>query len=62
VEDHVDDVTDRALQQLDQFRGRRTLDHRLEFAQDRAGGLGPSSALVVAEEPPRAKPAVHLGA
>ena len=62
VEDHLDDVTDRALQQLDQFRGRRALDHRLEFAQDRAGRLGPSSALAVAEEPPRAKPAVHLGA
>ena len=62
MQDDLDDVTDRPLQQLDQ-RPRRALgDDLLQLGDDRPSGVGPSCALAVAEEPARAKTPIHLRA
>ena len=60
VLDHLDDVTDRALQQLHQLPRRRVLDRCLELGQDRPSRPRPRPALPVAEKPARAKAAIHL--
>ncbi|MGH2947205.1 MAG: hypothetical protein ACRDPC_13275 [Solirubrobacteraceae bacterium] len=62
MHDHLDDVSDRPLQQLDQRPRRGLVDGLLQFGDDRPSGAGPSRALAVAEESARAKTPIHLRA
>ena len=62
MHDHFHDVTDRALQQLDQRPGRGSIDRLCEFGDYRPSGAGPSCTFPVAEEPAGAKAAIHLRA
>jgi hypothetical protein len=62
MHDHLDDVTDRSLQQLDQRPRRSLVDGLLQLGDDRPRTVSPSGALAVPEEPARAKTAIDLRA
>ncbi len=59
---HLDHMSDRALQQLDQLGRRRALAERLELGDDRPRFLRPRHAGPVVKEPPRPQSTINLHA
>lgn len=62
MHDHIHDVADSALLELDQRSRRRRVHRALQLGDDRPSGERPSGALPVADEPAGAKTAIHLRA
>ncbi|MHB8660309.1 MAG: hypothetical protein ACYC91_20730 [Solirubrobacteraceae bacterium] len=60
--DHLHDVTDRSLEQLNELSGRRIVRHLLQFGDHRLSGSGPCHRFAVVEEAPSAQPSIDLGA
>jgi hypothetical protein len=60
MHDHLDDVTDRSLQQLDELLRRRSVDRVVQFGDDWLRAASPSCALAIVEKPTRAQGPIHL--
>jgi hypothetical protein len=62
VHDHLDDMADRSLHELDQLTRWGTDGDLVQFGDDRPRGMRPGHALAVVEEATGAKPLVDRGA
>ena len=62
LQDHLDDMADRSLHELDQLTRRGIRGHLVQLGDDRPRGMRPGHALAVVEEATGAKPLVDRGA